>query len=71
MEVCTGFDFLDEDEGPGFEQLQQIYRNAQATSILLFSIEKHEFDRVHGLEKVKDIWGTLQRAQGESQDSTL
>jgi hypothetical protein len=60
--VRTGVDFSDEDEEPGFEQLQQIHRNAQASSVLLSSLEKDDFDRVNGLEKAKDIWGTLQRA---------
>jgi hypothetical protein len=60
--VHVGVDFLDEDEEPDFEQLQQIYHNAQAYSVLLFSLEKDEFDRVNGLEKAKDIWDTLQRA---------
>jgi hypothetical protein len=57
--VRTGVDFSDEDEEPGFEQLQQIHRNAQASSVLLSSLEKDDFDRVNGLEKAKDIWGTL------------
>jgi hypothetical protein len=30
--------------------------------VVLSSLEKDEFDRVNGLEKAKDIWGTLQRA---------
>jgi hypothetical protein len=60
--VCTSIDFPEEDEEPRYEQLQQIHHNAQATSILLFSLEKDEFDRVNGLEKDKDIWDTLQRA---------
>jgi hypothetical protein len=55
-------EFLDEDEEHDFEQLQQIHRNAQATSVLLSSLEKDEFDRINGLEKAKDIWNTLQRA---------
>jgi hypothetical protein len=59
--VCTCVEFLDEDEEPDFEQLHQIHHNAQATSVLLSSLEKDEFDRVNGLEKAKDIWGTLQR----------
>jgi hypothetical protein len=42
----------------GFEQLQQIHQNAQATSILLSSLEKDEFDRVNDLEKAKYIWDT-------------
>jgi hypothetical protein len=60
--VCTCVDFLDEDEEPGFENHQQIHRNAQATSVLLSSLEKDEFDRVNGLEKAKDICDILQRA---------
>jgi hypothetical protein len=60
--VHTRLEFLDGDEESDFEQLQQIHRNAQASSILLSSLEKDEFDRVNGLEKAKDIWDTLQRA---------
>jgi hypothetical protein len=60
--VHTGVDFLDEDEEPGFEQLQQIHRNTQASLVLLCSLEKDELDRVNGLKKAKDIWDTLQRA---------
>jgi hypothetical protein len=60
--VCISVDFPDEDEEPGFEQLQQIHRNTQAISVLLSSLEKDGFDRVNGLEKAKDIWDTLQRA---------
>jgi hypothetical protein len=58
----VGVDFPDKDEELDFEQLQQIHRNTQASSVLLSSLEKDEFDRVNGLEKVKDIWDTLQRA---------
>jgi hypothetical protein len=60
--VRTSVEFSDEDEEPGNEQLQQIHRNAQATSVLLSSLDKEEYDRVNGLEKAKDIWDTLQRA---------
>jgi hypothetical protein len=60
--VCAGVDFLEEDEEPEFEQLQQIHHNAQAIFVLLSSLEKDEFDRVNGIEKVKYIWDTLQRA---------
>jgi hypothetical protein len=60
--VCVGVDFPNKDEEPNFEQLQQIHRNAQACSVLLSSLKKDEFDRVNGLEKVKDICDTLQRA---------
>jgi hypothetical protein len=60
--VRTCVEFLDEDEEPSYEQLQQIHRNAQASSILLSSMEKYEFDRVNGLKTAKEIWDTLQRA---------
>jgi hypothetical protein len=60
--VHVGVNFLDMDEEPDFEQLQQIHRNAQACSVLLSSLEIDEFDRVNGLEKAKDIWDTLQTA---------
>jgi hypothetical protein len=60
--LCAGVDFLEEDEEPEFEQLQQIHHNAQAIFVLLSSLEKDEFDRVNGIEKVKYIWDTLQRA---------
>jgi hypothetical protein len=58
----VGVDFPDKDEELDFEQLQQIHRNTQASSVLLSSLEKDEFDRANGLEKAKDIWDTLQRA---------
>jgi hypothetical protein len=61
MVVCAGVDFPEENEELDFEQLQQIHRNAQASSVLLSSLEKYEFDRVNGLEKAKDICDTLQR----------
>jgi hypothetical protein len=55
-------EFPNEDEEPDFELLQQIHHNAQASYVLLSSLEKDEIDRVNGLEKAKDIWDTLQRA---------
>jgi hypothetical protein len=61
--MCTGVDFPNAGEEPGFEQLQQIQHNAQASTVLLSSLEKDEFDRVNDLEKAKDICDTLQRAQ--------
>jgi hypothetical protein len=60
--VRTSVEFPDEDEEPSYEQLQQIHLNAQASSVLLYSLEKVEFDRVNGLETVKEIRDTLQRA---------
>jgi hypothetical protein len=45
--VIVGVDFLDEDEEPDLEQLQQIHCNAQACTVLLSSMEKYEFDLGH------------------------
>jgi hypothetical protein len=53
--VCTCVEFPDEDVEPSYEKLQQIHRNAQASSVLLSSLEKDEFDRVNGLETAKEI----------------
>jgi hypothetical protein len=53
--VRTCVEFSDDDEELGYEQLQQIHRNAQASSMLLSSLDKDEFDRVNGLERAKDI----------------
>jgi ribosomal protein L17 len=60
--VRTCVEFPDEDEEPGYDQLQQIHLNAQASYVLLSLLDKDEFDRVNSLEKAKDIWDTLQRA---------
>jgi hypothetical protein len=40
-------------------QLQKIYHNTQAISILTSSIDKEEFNRVDGLDVAKDVWNTL------------
>jgi hypothetical protein len=60
QDVCEGVDFLDEDEEPASNQLQQIHRNTQAISILTSSIDKEEFNRANGLDVAKDVWTTLQ-----------
>jgi hypothetical protein len=53
--VRTCVELPREDEEPSYEQLQQIHHNAQASSVLLSSLEKEEFDRVNGLEKAKEF----------------
>jgi hypothetical protein len=60
--VCDGVDFLNDDEQPTPDQLQKIYRNAKAISILTSSIDKEEFNYVDGLDVAKDIWTTLRMA---------
>jgi hypothetical protein len=60
--VCDGVDFSNEDEQPIADQLQKIYHNTQAISIPTSSIDKEEFNRVDGLDVVKDLWNTLRMA---------
>jgi hypothetical protein len=60
--VCDGVEFPNEDEQPTADQLQKIYHNAQATSILTSSIDKEEFNQVDGLDVAKDVWNTLRMA---------
>jgi hypothetical protein len=36
-----------------------IYRNAQATTVLLASLCIEEYNKVNGLENAKEIWNTL------------
>jgi hypothetical protein len=44
------------------DQLQKIYRNAQAISIITSSIDKEEFNYIDGLDVAKDVWTTLRMA---------
>jgi hypothetical protein len=60
--VCDGIDFSDEDEQPTPDQLQKIYCNAQAISVLTSSVDKEEFNHVDGLDLAKDVWITLRMA---------
>jgi hypothetical protein len=57
--IGTGIEFPKPKETLGYDQLQQIYYNAQAVNVFLSALEKDEFDRVDGLEKAKEIWYTL------------
>jgi hypothetical protein len=57
--VCTGVEFPEERETPDYNQLQQIHYNAQASNVLLSSLEKDEYDHVDGLEKANEILETL------------
>ena len=60
--VCTGFDLPDEDQELTSNEEQNMYHNAQATSVLLSALSPEEFNKVDGLEEAKQIWGTLQVA---------
>jgi hypothetical protein len=43
--ACAIVDFPEENEEPDFEQLQQLHHNAQASLVLLSSLEKDEFSQ--------------------------
>jgi hypothetical protein len=58
--IYDGVNFLDDNEQSTLDQLQKIYHNAQAISILTSSIDKEEFNRVNSLDVANDIWTTLQ-----------
>jgi hypothetical protein len=58
--VCTGVTFLEDGKTPDKKQLQQIHYNAQATNVLLSSLENDEYGQVDGLEKANEMWETLQ-----------
>jgi hypothetical protein len=60
--VCDSVDFLEEDEQSILDQLQKIYRNAQAIMILTSSVDKEESNRVDGLDEAKEVWTTLRMA---------
>jgi hypothetical protein len=47
--------FSEEGETPDYNQLQQIHYNAQASNVLLTSLEKDEYDHADGLKKVSEI----------------
>ena len=37
---------------------EQIYKNAQATTVLLASLCRDEYNKVSGLDNAKEIWDT-------------
>jgi hypothetical protein len=49
---------------------EQIHKNAQATTILLASLCKDEYNKVSGLENAKQIWDTL-KISHKGNDATM
>jgi hypothetical protein len=49
---------------------EQIHRNAQATTILLASLCRDEYNKVSGLDNTKQIWDTL-KISHEENDATM
>jgi hypothetical protein len=49
---------------------EQIHKNAQATTILLVSLCRDEYNKVSGLDNAKQIWDTL-KVSHEGNDATM
>jgi hypothetical protein len=49
----------DDEDYDSDEVAQTIHRNTQATTVLLASLCRDEFNKVNGLQMAKEIWGAL------------
>jgi hypothetical protein len=49
---------------------EQIHKNAQATTVLLASLCRDEYNKVSGLDNAKQIWDTL-KISHEGNDATM
>jgi hypothetical protein len=49
---------------------EQIHKNAQATTVLLASLCRDEYNKVSGLDNAKQIWDTLKISRGGN-DATM
>jgi hypothetical protein len=49
---------------------EQIHKNAQATTMLLASLCRDEYNKVSGLDNAKEIWDTLKIAH-EGNNTTM
>jgi hypothetical protein len=66
--VENGMHF-DSTDSPMFIN-EQIHENAQATTVLLASLCREEYNKVSGLDNVKQIWDTL-KISHEGNDVTM
>ena len=66
--VESGMKF-DSSDSPSFIN-EQIHKNAQATTVLLASLCRDEYNKVSGLDNAKQIWDTL-KISHEGNDATL
>jgi hypothetical protein len=62
--VENGMHF-DSTDNPMFIN-EQIHKNAQATTILLASLCRDEYNKVSGLDNAKQIWDTLKISHEEN-----
>jgi hypothetical protein len=49
---------------------EQVHKNAQATTVLLASLCRDEYNKVSGLDNAKQIWDTL-KISHEGNDATM
>jgi hypothetical protein len=66
--VKNGMHF-DSTDNPMFIN-EQIHKNAQATTVLLASLCRNEYNKVSGLDNAKQIWDTL-KISHEGNDATM
>jgi hypothetical protein len=66
--VESGMHF-DSTDNPIFIN-EQIHKNAQATTVLLASLCRDEYNKVSGLDNAKQIWDTL-KISHEENDTTM
>jgi hypothetical protein len=60
---------IDSIDNPVFIN-EQIHKNAQATTVLLASLCRDEYNKVSGLDNAKQIWDTL-KISHEENDATM
>jgi hypothetical protein len=60
---------FDSSDNPVFIN-EQIHKNAQATTVLLASLYRDEYNKVNGLDNAKQIWDTL-KISHERNDTTM
>jgi hypothetical protein len=68
-EIVENGMYFDSTNNPAFIN-EQIHKNAQATTILLASLCKDEYNKVSGLDNAKQIWDTL-KISHEGNDATM
>jgi hypothetical protein len=68
-EIVENGMLFDSTDNPVFIN-EQIHKNAQATTVLLASLCKDEYNKVSGLDNAKQIWDTL-KISHEGNDATM
>jgi hypothetical protein len=68
-EVVENGMLFDSTDNPVFIN-EQIHKNAQATTVLLASLCRDEYNKVSGLDNAKQIWDTL-KISHEGNDATM